>query len=284
MPNDLPQPGPRPAVLTALRQVLRPLVRFLLDQGFTFPMLSRLLKEVYVEVADRELPLEGRAQTTTRLSLLTGVHRKDVKRLKEQPVAVDPSQAHAPLGALIAVRWTSEEAYLDEQGRPRSLLRRAPPGEPSFEALVAEVSTDIRARAVLDEWLRLGVARLDDQGRVHLQVDAFVPESGFDEKTWFFGRNTRDHLLAATHNLRGDTPSMPDRAVYYSGLSEASTEELAELAEKVGMEALQTLNRRARTLKQRDRRRGGGGRRMTLGFYFFRGSEEDDDSQEPADG
>ena len=277
MSGDLPQPGPRPAVLAALRQLLRPLVRFLLDHQVSFPMLSRLLKEIYVDVADLELPLAGRTQTITRLSLLTGVHRKDVKRLREAEIPEAAVAAAAPLGALIAVRWTSDEAYLDAQGRPLALPRHGSAAGPSFEGLVASVSTDIRPRTVLDEWLRLGVARVDEQDHVHLQVDAFVPETGFDEKAFFFGRNTRDHLAAAAHNLRGEQPSLPDRAVYYGGISEASAEELRELAERAGMDALQRVNRRARELKQRDATSASAGQRMTMGFYFYGGPDENDD-------
>ena len=280
MPSESPQPGPRPAALLALRQLLRPLVRFLLDQQISFPVLSRLLKEVYVDVAREELPLEGRAQTDARLSLLTGVHRKDVRRLREQGGLDDDIDQHAPLGAAIAVRWTSEDAYLDAEGRPAALPRRAGPGKNSFEALVASVSKDIRPRAVLDEWLRLGVARIDEQDHVHLQVDAFVPSQDFDEKAFFFGRNTRDHLAAAVHNLRGESPPMPDRAVYYGGLSEESAEELARLSEEVGMEALQRVNKRARALKRRDAEPSGLLRRITLGFYFFRGKDDSDEGED----
>jgi len=114
---------------------------------------------------------------------------------------------------------------------------------------------------------------------VHLQVEAFVPSEDFDEKAFFFGRNTRDHLAAAVHNLRGESPPMPDRAVYYGGLSEQSAEELAQLSEEVGMEALQRVNKRARALKRRDAK-ASGRRRITLGFYFFRGVDESDDDGE----
>ena len=83
-----------------------------------------------------------------------------------------------------------------------SLQRSSPPaGEPGFEDLVASISTDIRPRAVLDEWQRLGVVEVDDAGLVRLVVGAFVPARGFDEKAHYFGRNLHDHLAA------GDSPS-----------------------------------------------------------------------------
>lgn len=49
------------------------------------------------------------------------------------------------------------------------------------------MSKDIRARSVLDEWLRLGIAHLDDQDRVRLNAEAFVPARGFEEKAFYFG-------------------------------------------------------------------------------------------------
>ena len=55
----------------------------MLARGITYTYLADLLKGVFVEVADREFCIEGKAQTDSRISLLTGVHRKDVRRLRE---------------------------------------------------------------------------------------------------------------------------------------------------------------------------------------------------------
>ncbi|MBV5344757.1 MAG: hypothetical protein JZU63_04105, partial [Rhodoferax sp.] len=74
-------------------------------------------------------------------------------------------------------------------------------GEASFDRLVASESTDIRARAVLDEWLRLGIVELDADDNVRLISDAFVPKKGFEEKAYFLGRNLHDHIAASVHNL-----------------------------------------------------------------------------------
>ena len=59
----------------ALRAVLRPLVRLLLQNQLTYPAFAALLKEVYVELADAEFRLSGKRQTDSRVSLLTGIHR-----------------------------------------------------------------------------------------------------------------------------------------------------------------------------------------------------------------
>lgn len=279
-----PLPVPPRSIVTAVRRVLRPLVRLLLTHQITFPYLARLLKAVYVELAEREFRLEGRPQTTTRVSLLTGIHRKDVKRLRSELPREEEAPPMVSLGAQLVAVWLGDPAYLDEHGRPRRLARHATAGEPvSFEGLVQSVSKDIRPRAVLDEWLNLGVARIGADGRVELNTGAFTPDRGLDEKAFFFGRNLHDHVAAGVANLRGEKPSHPDRAVYYDGLSAESVAELRTLAERLGMEALHAVNRRARELSLRDHDRGDADRRMTFGIYFFAapaepGSDRDPDS------
>ena len=47
-----PGPGASPALVLALRRLLRPLVRLLLARQLTFRFVSELLKGVYVEIAD----------------------------------------------------------------------------------------------------------------------------------------------------------------------------------------------------------------------------------------
>jgi hypothetical protein len=252
----------------ALGTVLRPLVRLLIEQGVPFYQLSELLKGVYVDVALHDFPIEGRTPTDSRVTLLTGVHRKDVRRLRNQrPDADDPPKS-VSLGALLVARWTGTAAFLDAEGRPRPLPRKATRG-PSFEKLVASVSKDIRPRAVLDEWLRLGVAHLDGDERVCLNAEAFVPSRGFDEKACYFGRNLHDHVAAAAHNLIGRRPALLDRSVYYPDLSKESVAELTKLATRVGTEALQSVNRRALELKRRDADDESSVHRMNFGVYFY---------------
>ena len=262
---------PAPALVRALHRLLRPLVRLLLANQVTYPFLAHLLKAVYVEVAEREFAIAGKSQTTSRLSLLTGIHRKDVKRLREAPVLDEAAPAAVSLGAQLVARWTGLPEFLDDEGRPRPLPRWSREGGGlSFEQLVASVSKDIRARAVLDEWLRLGVVELDERDRVRLLADAFVPEKGYEEKAFYFGRNLHDHIAAGAHNLAGESPPLLERSVYYGGLSSESATELAALSEQKGMEALQAVNRRALALQERDASHAAPRLRINFGIYFYR--------------
>jgi hypothetical protein len=277
-PTSSSGPGaPPPPLISALRRLLRPLVRLLLANGVTYPFLANLLKSVFVEVAERDFRLEGRRQTDSRINLLTGVHRKDVRRLRQQQATAEPVPPAVSLGAQLVARWTAMPPYLDEQGQPRPLPRlTSEGGDVSFEALVESVNKDIRSRVVLDEWLRLGIAQLDDDDRVRLNVAAFVPERGFDEKAYYLGRNVHDHLAAAAHNLAGERPPFLERSVYYDGLTTASAAALAELARELGMQSLQAVNRRALELQERDRQDPAAKRRMNFGIYYYSADETED--------
>lgn len=267
-----------PALVLAVSRLLRPLVRVLIAQGFTFPALSRLLKEVYVDVAEAEFALEDKPQTDSRINLLTGIHRKDIRTLRQRQRTQQQASPVVSRNAHMIALWTGAPDYLDERGRPRPLPRlKATDGGPSFETLVDSVSKDIRARAVLDEWLRLDLVRLDEQDQVHLNSEAFVPREDFADLAFYFGRNLRDHIAAGGHNLLGGEPPMLERAVYYDGLTLESVRELSDFAREAGSEALLEVNRKAFELAERDKQAAVAEQRMTFGVFFFSGEETGDE-------
>lgn len=286
MPESSPATlgGPPPSLMRAIRRLLGPLVRLLLGHQITLPILTNLLKSVYVEEATRAFPIPGRPQTVSRLSLLTGIHRKDVKRLQNEAQQADAPPASVSLGAELVLRWTTDPKYQSNQGHPIALPRLSGgQSRPSFESLVESVSKDIRPRAILDEWQRLGIASVDAEDRVHLSTNAFVPKHGFDEKAYYLGRNLQDHIAAAGHNMTGDAPPMLERGVYYAKLRPESIEALQNFSTEVGMAALQRINLRARTLQLADENHPDAKHRMRFGIYFYHtgvGFEVDTDQDE----
>src|SRR5258705_1458077 len=162
-------------------------------------MLDEMLKESYVDVADRNSRLGAEPQTDSRVSLLSGVHRKDVRRLRGKVAAdAESMPTSVALGAQLVAAWTAKREFRDAKGRPRPLPRLAADGgERSFEALVASVSKDIRARSVLDEWLRLGIVGLDGQDRVGLRRVALLPSPRVGEEAVYLRHNVHQHPPAA---------------------------------------------------------------------------------------
>ncbi len=273
-----------PLLVNALRRVLRPLIRLMLAKGITYTYLSDLLKNIFIEVADRDFRIENKPFTDSHMSLLTGIHRKDIKRLRH--CANDNVEAvpqTVSLGARLISLWTSDARYLDKNNQPMPLPRFIKDGgEISFEGLVASVSCDIRSRVVLDEWMRLGVAHVDEKNRVCLNTAAFIPAHGFDEKVYYFSHNVHDHAAAATSNLLGERQPFLERSVHYNALSAQSITILAEKAEAAGMESLLAINKEALELEKNDALQDDELRhRMTFGIYFYHEPVESDHSANP---
>ncbi len=263
-----------------LRKTLRPLVRLMLSQGINYTMLLEDLKRVFVSVAEEEFQIEGKLQTNSRITLLTGVHRKDVQRIREEQYEV-PEPPYS-LSAQIFGLWLGDSKYLDESGQPLPLPRLASKGVVSFESLVASVSKDFRARPVLDEWLRLGFVSIDYSDNVRLNVQAFIPNQDLEYKLSFLAMNVHDHTSAAVNNLSNQNEPMLERCVYYDGLTAANVEILHDLARQSGMNTIKTLNRRASALKAAQLAIGAPGRResdkanqrMNFGVYFYHAPDD----------
>jgi hypothetical protein len=284
------EPGHAQALVTpprslaaAVRRMLRPLVRLLLHYSVQYPALTSLLKQTYVEMATA-MPVDGKPQTDSRVSLLTGIHRLDVKRLRNEIVmGHDGPPMSVSLGAQIVARWTAHPEFLDNKGRPLPLHRLASRGGAmSFEALVRSVNKDIRPRVVLDEWLRLGVAQIDNLDRVVLATDAFVPSHGLDEKFFYLGKNVHDHLAASAHNLsQPDAPPLLERSVYYDRLSKDSTLILSTYARQLSSQVMQSFSKKAMELQEHDHQKADAHFRVTYGQYYYQADELEEAGKKP---
>jgi hypothetical protein len=259
---------PITVLVGALRRLLRPVIRLAIHYGLTYPSLAEMLKSVYVEVADDEFQIDGKPQTDSRVSMLTGVHRKDVKRLRSEGAAETRELPKSvSLGAQIAATWSGRSEYLTRDGEPRPLPRlSATETQPSFDSLVRSVSRDIRSRVVLDEWLRLGVVSMDGEDVV-LNRAAFVPASGFEEKAFYLGQNLHDHAAAIAHNVIVPQAPMLERCVHYDGVEADSIADLSRIAETWGMKALRAVN--SKVLERGAEQSGPDKWRMNFGLYFY---------------
>lgn len=260
-----------------LARLLRPLVRLFIRCGITYPALCDLLREIYVNVAEYDCTLPGKVQTDSRVSLLTGIHRKEVARLRGAGAPVSVVPACVSQASRVFARWLSAPEYTGPDGHPLALARTGEEGQISFESLVASVTRDVRPRAVLDEWLNRGVVAIDDDGRVVLTEAAFVPPGGSAPQLFYFGRNLHDHAAAAVANVLGEEPRFMERAVHYDGLSRELAEALEKRSRELATEALRTLNREANAACEKD---AGGPWRWNFGLYVYREENRTDPAQD----
>jgi hypothetical protein len=125
------------------------------------------------------------------------------------------------------------------------------------------------ARAVLDELLRLGVVLLEDN-MVSLNKNAFILEKDFEDLLYYLGCNLHDHIAVSSHNILGNKPSMLERSVSYTALSENSVLKREEYARASAMEILIDLNKKALTLSKEDERNKDNKHKMNFGVYYLR--------------
>ena len=108
---------PESPLTGAMQRILAPLARLLIARGVRFQDVSDWLKEAYLAAATRHFAPEGRRVTDSRLSVLTGLQRKDIKALRAR---VDEGQMPAPgagpLPRLIA-HWRTLDEFHDDDAR-----------------------------------------------------------------------------------------------------------------------------------------------------------------------
>jgi hypothetical protein len=221
-------------VEASVLRVMQPLVRLLLRHGVTYAAFAAALKTVFLDAAAAELRGKEMAATDSALSLLSGVHRRDVRNLTRAPQAAVRSQKadRAPLSLAgeVVARWLADAHYQDRRHRPRALTRA------EFDALVAGISSDVRPRAMLEELLRLGAVNADGDS-VELSAGGFAPHQGFGEMADLLAANLGDHAAAAVANLQ-DERNFLEQALYVDDISADAAKALQVAAIKAWRQAL----------------------------------------------
>lgn len=262
----------------AVVRLLRPLVRLLLRNGMSYGAFADLAKWVYVDVATNEFGVAGRRQTDSRVSVITGLTRKEVARLKGTDVPDDHAAAeHYNRAARVIGGWLRDTRFVDAAGRPAAL---AFDGDSGFSALVKAYSGDMPPRAVLDELLRVGAVERGDDGRLALLTAAYVPRDGDAGRLHILGSDVALLIDTIDHNLRAADEPRFQRKVAYDNLPAEAIPALRALTAEKGQALLEELNR---VLAAHDRdinpaAAGGGRKHAGVGIYYF---EEDVSEENP---
>jgi hypothetical protein len=213
-------------------------------------------------------------RTDSRISLMTGIHRKELRRRQAAEAAHEPPPM-LTLNAAILARWVGSRRWSTKDGGPRALPRF---GKGSFEELVSEITKDFRPRTVYDEWLALGMVSLDGDGRIRLNQAAYLPTPGSEEQLFYFARNLHDHVAAAAANISASgAPPFLDRSVHYDHLTSEQAEKLEALARRAAQHLLEQINREAMRLVGDAPEDPAETHRVNLGVYLFAEDEKRDE-------
>lgn len=258
-----------------LYRILLPLARLMLRNGVTHQAFTELSKLAFVEIAAAEFRIPGRKQSDSRISVITGLTRKEVKRITNANLPRDPDTfVRYNRAARVISGWVQDADFCDSHGNPLDL---PVDGEnPSFSDLVRRYSGDAPARAVRDELERVGAVEVDPQGKVVLKTRAYIPETDDIERIAVIGSSVGALLETVEHNCwHPDDERRFQRQVANRRVTESDAKEFELVASRKAQQLLETLDQWLAEREVTDGSREAlvhDTKRVGLGLYCF---EED---------
>ena len=183
----------------AILQLLRPLARLLLAHGFSYGAFAELARQAFVLEGFEHATGSTKRPTISSVSALTGLTRKEVKRLRELPEeGGQPISERYNRAIRVISGWTNDPEFNDADGQPSALPLEGP--EASFAALVKKYSGDIPHMAMLSVLENAGNVHSID-GIVTLKERAYLPMSTPTDKINILGRDVAELIGTIGHNI-----------------------------------------------------------------------------------
>jgi Family of unknown function (DUF6502) len=157
--------------LSDLANTLVPIAHLLIRRDLGAGAFVLAVKLAYLRAAVEAVGLRGSRPNISRLSVITGMTRKEVALLlkyKDRSAA----HAHSSVGmeqrALRVIRgWSSDPMFKTRNGHPAQLNIRA--GEQNFSALVRAYGGDVTPGSVLKELERINAVAWSRKGKLMLR-------------------------------------------------------------------------------------------------------------------
>ena len=268
---------PSAAVTLLLHAAIRPVIRLALRHSLQLQDLIEAAKVVFVEEAEAELVAQGEKVTVSRLSLLSGLQRKDVARVQEQAERREYPQA---LLSRVIGQWQLDPRFSTKKGAARTL--EVSEGAKSFRELVRSVSSDVNPGSILKELIRLGHVRLEG-ARVRLEVRAYVPRRNPRESLRLLAADSSDLIEAVESNIfSGAKPKHLHAKTEFDNVPEEAADEIKRWFLKRGGEFHEEVRRFLAPFDRDVNREVGveGGRcRVAIGTFSFVTTGEADEKK-----
>lgn len=239
--------GIQTRMLGSLYACLVPIARILLRYGVTYRQFAEVGKAAFVREAFAETDERGRRANGSRVSVKTGLSRKEVRRLRDKVLrvsgGVERSHAdHSGPPARVLHAWHSDQRFLDSDGLPLAL--RFDGDGASFSSLVKAVAGDVPPGAVRAELKRASAIAETSDGRVIPTKRYYVP-GNVDEKAITVMSGMLFPLAAGIdHNSRpGRTADgFIQRFAYSDSLSQESVPAFREWSRKEAITFIEEID------------------------------------------
>ena len=189
-------------------RLLRPLARLLLRHGVSHAEFADWAKQAFVREAEQNFGVGGKKTTVSRIATVTGINRKEVKRIQELPADISTLSSKHNRAARVVTGWLQDTDFLDESGQAKP-LEYGDPDKP-FNQLVKRYSGDVPHKAMLKELQLNGILEMLDKDNVTLQANAYIPNKSEEERLALMGQDISELIKTIDHNHQ----STPEQAYY----------------------------------------------------------------------
>ncbi|MDH3646411.1 MAG: DUF6502 family protein [Gammaproteobacteria bacterium] len=263
-------------VLRACRSMLRPIVRMLLKSGIVHRVFLTLTREVYIDVARTEFGLRGRPTSISRTALLTGLARKEVRRIMniiDSGENADNEPTSQDRITRVLSGWFQDTDYLTRDGQPLSIPIDGP--APSFADLKSRYGGDVPASAILRELLTCGTVEKTVDGRLLPAKRNYAPNPTDPEHLLRAGSVLEDIGTTVVRNLyrEEDEKKWLERRVTNASIPEHLLPEFRNKLDKEGQRYLEQID--AWLSENEDPTGKHKTIRVGLGMYIIKGPDSD---------
>ncbi len=262
----------------AVTRVLSPLARLLLRHGVSHAEFVSWAKQAYVTEATEHFGIEGKKPTVSRTAIVTGINRKEVKRILDLPAEVQAGINKHNRAVRVVTGWLQDEEFQTSDGQPATL--QYGDNTDSFNLLVKQYGGDVPARALLDELTRVGTVELNNN-QVTLVTKGYVPHESEEAMLDVFATSATDLLNTLDHNISGDNKRRLQMSVAYDNISSDSLNAFRKLSADKALKLLREFDKQLAEHEKSDPPKEGDTRYRTgLGIYFIEDEIKDGDDDE----
>jgi hypothetical protein len=178
---------------------IRPLARALLRAGIGYREFAEISKTAFVDIATKDYGLRGRPTNISRVAVMTGLTRKEVRRLRDKSESGQGTLVirSTPMAEILH-RWYTDEEFLDDKGHPRELEFGGE--DSSFSSLVRKHGGDIPPGAMRTELKRIKALEELPDGRLRVLKRNVSGLDVHDKLITAMAKNIYPALLALAHN------------------------------------------------------------------------------------
>ena len=213
--SDLQQP-----VLRIMAAICKPLARYCLRNAIGVQQAIEALKKSFIDLAGETIEASGHTPNVSRLSIATGLQRRDVQRL----ISEDRNVRQAPhaLSRIIAA-WETQSTYTTKNGKPKVLSFEGADSE--FHGLVRLITSDLHPGTVLFQLENMGVVEKTPHG-ARLKYAAERVQNNPEKAYQLMSQDMDDLPCAVEENIAStrEIPHLHGRTEYDNILQSALPE------------------------------------------------------------